>query len=65
MSNYTINDAFKNGFEDGLRYLLRYIRESGEIPMTEDDILDLAQHLEKWKRWRDLEGWLEWIHRNA
>lgn len=55
--NYTINDAFHDGFECGLLYALRYAETVGDIHMTTDDASRLAEHLGAFKSWRTEEEW--------
>lgn len=60
--DYTINDAFKDGFESGLLYVIRYFMDSR--PLSDQEILRLANHLELKKPWKTDEEWLEMIHVN-
>ena len=51
-SDYTINDAYHDGFECGVVYILRYLKEVGNL-----DDMDLACHLESKKPWKTAEEW--------
>ena len=55
--DYTINDAFHDGFECGLLYILRYAEEQEKLAMGIDDISQLARHLETMKPWRTTSDW--------
>ena len=55
--DYTINDAFKDGFECGILYMLRYIEEVQPQRLTTDDIVHLASHLESKKSWKTSDQW--------
>ena len=43
--DYTINDAFQDGFEDGVLYMLRYMIEVEEIEIRDSMVLRIAEHL--------------------
>lgn len=60
--DYTINDAYHDGFEAGLLYVIRYFQK--DRPLTDEEILRLGRHLELMKPWKSDEEWLELIHRN-
>lgn len=62
--DYTINDAFQDGFEDGLLYMLRYMIEVEEIEIRDSMVLRIADHLAAHKPWRPDEQWALLIHRN-
>lgn len=55
--DYTINDAFKDGFECGIMYMLRYIEETQPQRLTVEDVNRLATHLAERKRWKDNKEW--------
>ena len=55
--DYTINDAFHDGFECGLAYALRYLEEIRKLHMDTDDIAWLAMHLESKKPWKADTEW--------
>lgn len=55
--DYTINDAFKDGFECGILYMLRYIEEVQPQRLTKDDVANLANHLEERKPWKSTDEW--------
>lgn len=63
--DYTINDAFKDGFECGLLYILRYAMEVEGVSLTDMDVLRLADHLAAHKPWRPDEQWALLIHKNV
>lgn len=63
--DYTINDAFKEGFESGLVYILRYNAETNGVTLTDRDIVVLGEHLWNHKPWRDSAAWAEFIHKNV
>ena len=65
MQDYTINDAFKDGFEDGLLYILRYVQEVEKIDIDDSLVLRLAKHLGENKPWRPEEIWASKIHRHV
>lgn len=62
MQDYTINDAFKDGFEVGMLYILRYAVEIEGISLTDMDVLRLADNLAAHKTWRPDEQWAMMIH---
>ena len=53
----TINDAFHNGFECGLLYILRYAEEQEKLAMGIDDVSQLARHLAEKKPWKTNPEW--------
>ena len=55
--DYTINDAFKDGFECGLLYILRYVEEDTDHRITANDIARLIIHLEDKKPWKSNAEW--------
>lgn len=55
--DYTINDAFKDGFECGLLYVLRYAKEVSKQHIDTNDIAQLVIHLEQKKPWKSDEEW--------
>ena len=59
--DYTINDAYHDGFECGLIYILRYCRENGINELTNLDEVRLAEHLESKKPWRSADEWADII----
>ena len=63
--DYSINDAFKDGFTDGIMYLIRYMGWVEDKSLTDDEILRLAEHLGENKLWMPEEIWAEMIHRNV
>lgn len=63
--DYTINDAFKDGFECGILYMLRYIEEVQPQRLTTDDIASLANHLEEKKQWKTSDQWKTLLMSNA
>ena len=62
--DYTINDAFKGGFECGLLYILRYAEEEYSQLMSDDDVAHLASHLAEKKPWKTEAEWKEFILNN-
>ena len=56
-NDYTINDAFHDGFECGLLYALRYSEEILKHRMNPEDLSRMASHLELKKPWRSEEEW--------
>lgn len=58
---YTINDAYHEGFECGVVYILRFLKESGIARVADLDMIDLACHLELRKPWKTAEEWVESI----
>lgn len=63
-SDYTINDAFHDGFECGLLYILRYIEEDYDRHITANEVARLIIHLEEKKPWRSHAEWEELILNN-
>ena len=61
MTEYTINDAYHEGFECGIVYILRYLKESGADITSNLDMADLACHLEVRKTWKTAEEWYDAI----
>ena len=61
--DYTINDAFHDGFECGLLYILRYVNEHYYQSLSSDDIdvSELALHLAEKKPWKTAPEWQELI----
>ena len=57
MADYTINDAFCDGFECGIEYLIRYDLEILGHVFSSDDIEALAWHLAEKKRWKSADEW--------
>lgn len=57
--DYTINDAFHDGFECGLLYMIRYLEESPKHGFTNKDAAALAEHLESKKPWKTGDEWHE------
>lgn len=55
---YTINDAYHEGFECGIVYILRYLKESNVQDLTDLTVYDLACHLEMRKPWKTAEEWV-------
>ena len=55
--DYTINDAFKDGFECGLVYILRYLEEEDFLQLDADNMAHLARHLEYKKPWKSNTEW--------
>ena len=62
--DYTISDAFHDGFECGLLYILRYVEENYEQHITANDIARLIVHLEQKKPWKSHSEWEETILKN-
>lgn len=60
-SDYTVNDAYHDGFECGVVYILRYLKEAGVEKIAELNDVDLACHLEIRKPWKTAEEWWETI----
>lgn len=60
--DYTINDAFQDGFECGLLYVLRYAMEVESVSLTDTDVLKLADHLAAHKLFKPSEQWAMTIH---
>ena len=65
VSDYTVNDAFKDGFEDGLLYMLRYMAEVEGRHLSDREVLKLAEHLGVHKSWRPEEIWADVAHRHV
>lgn len=63
--DYTINDAFQEGFESGVVYILRYNAEKNGVTLTDIDVVVLGEHLRSYKPWRDSEQWADFIHKNV
>lgn len=63
--DYTINDAFKDGFECGLLYILRYASEDYDQLLSDDDMAHLTTHLEEKKPWKSATEWEELILNNT
>lgn len=61
-SDYTINDAYHDGFEAGLLYVLRYMDK--DRPLNQEDVVQLASHLEYMKPWKSGEDWEMLINKN-
>lgn len=61
--DYTINDAYHDGFESGLLYALRYFES--QMPLDDKDVLKLASHLEYMKPWKSGEDWEILINKNV
>jgi hypothetical protein len=59
MPDYTINDAFCDGFETGLYYLIRYAATDSInlYPLVDDEVEHLVKHLSEKKKWRSAEEW--------
>lgn len=62
--DYTINDAFHDGFECGLLYILRYMKENSDRHLTTHDVARLIVHLEEKKPWKSHDEWEELILNN-
>lgn len=62
--NYTINDAYHDGFECGLIYALRYFEETSNHRMDITEIDRLTNHLESMKPWKSEDEWKSLILRN-
>lgn len=60
-SEYTVNDAYHDGFECGVVYVLRYLKESGIAKVEDLDKIDLSCHLEIRKPWKTAEEWYEMV----
>lgn len=63
-SDYTINDAFHDGFESGIGYVLRYVECVVGYHFNETDVEKLASHLEGNKAWKSTDEWETLIHKN-
>lgn len=63
MQEYTINDAHHEGFECGVVYILRYLKESGIENVSDLNPVDLACHLDARKPWKTAEEWFEVVRR--
>lgn len=61
--DYTIIDAYHDGFEAGLLYVLRYMDK--DHPLNVEDVVRLASHLEYMKPWKSGEEWEELIRSNV
>lgn len=59
--DYTINDAFHDGFECGLLYILRFMEENSERRITTNDVSKLIVHLEEKKPWKSHTEWEAFI----
>lgn len=55
--DYTINDAFHDGFECGLLYILRYFETNSDRRITANDVRQLIIHLDKNKPWMTADEW--------
>lgn len=64
-SDYTINDAFKDGFECGLLYILRYAAEDYDQLLSDDDMVHLTAHLAEKKPWKTADEWETLISNNV
>lgn len=62
--DYTINDAFHDGFECGLLYILRFFEENSDRKITTNDIAQLIVHLEEKKPWKSHTEWETLILKN-
>ena len=62
MQDYNINDAFKDGFECGLLYMIRYMVEVEGRRMTDAEVIRLSEHLAMKKQWRPSEDWALMVH---
>ena len=62
MGDYTINDAFCDGFECGIEYLIRYDLEILGHVFPSDDLEVLAQHLGEKKKWKTAEEWEQLLY---
>lgn len=62
--DYNINDAFKDGFECGLLYILRYAAEDYDQLLSDDDMARLTAHLAEKKPWKTAAEWEEFILNN-
>lgn len=62
--DYTINDAFHDGFECGLLYALRYAKDATGQHISEEDLDKLAVHLDSKKCWKAYEEWRCWLNQN-
>lgn len=60
--DYTVNDAFKDGFENGLLYVLRYYEWVSERHLLDNDISELCDHLEEKKPWMTSGEWYDMIN---
>lgn len=63
--DYTVTDAFQDGFEDGVLYMLRYMIEVEEIEIRDSMVLRIAEHLGEHKPWRPEEIWASKIHKHV
>ena len=59
--DYTINDAYKDGFECGLLYVIRHSCDIMGHNIADEDISKLANHLGSMKPWKTEEEWLSLI----
>jgi hypothetical protein len=62
-SDYTINDAYHDGFECGIAYILRYAMENRDWQLTDRDIVALGEHLWNHKPWHDSNVWTEMVYK--
>ena len=62
LSDYTINDAYHDGFECGLLYIFRYAEEEYNQLLSDDDTRRLVQHLAEKKPWKSAAEWEELIN---
>lgn len=60
--DYTINDAFCDGFECGIEYLIRYIDEETFLYINNEEVIRLAQHLGEKKKWKTAEEWEQLLY---
>ena len=60
----TYNDAFHDGFECGLLYILRYLEENSDKRLTANDVAHLIIPLEEKKPWKSHSEWEEMIFKN-
>ena len=59
--DYTINDAWKDGFEDGVWYILRYAKE---LDLSDEkNRWRVASYLELKKPWRTMSEWFDILTR--
>jgi hypothetical protein len=59
--DFTVGDALRTGFENGVIYMLRCSGGVVDYELTDDDISQLVQHLAIHKPWKTEEEWRELI----
>lgn len=61
MQNHSINDAYEDGFENGIQFAVGYLCDTEQVKKDDRRIIRLANFLELKKPWKNLSGWYEMI----